>query len=182
MAVNRYVSSLVCFTLAISGGGLLAQSADSRDAWLMKNYRFTGPPPPGSIAPADPVVSELRQVQNMLLSIMRKADYGEDWEAALAAGEQAAAISQLIGVINERVNSASAATQEVAKSAASAPVYSIAFKDHTVEFAVAYWIAGPMLNYITRQGAHVQVRLDLVDRDETIKLNRLKNLEINLPQ
>lgn len=182
MSTNRFISWLICLTVAASGGGLLAQSTESRDAWMMKNYRFTGPPPPGSIAPSDPVVSELRQVQGTVLSIMRKADFFEDWDTALAAGEQAAAISQLIGVITERLNSASAATEEQAKLAVSPPLYAIAFKDHTVEFAIGYWTDSLMLHYITRQGAHVQVRLDLVDRNETIKLNRTKNIEMNLPE
>jgi hypothetical protein len=181
MQMNMYVSSLVCIAAALSGGVLLAQTPQPRDAWLMQNYHFTGPPAPGSIPAADPVVSNLRQIQGMLLSIMRKADYAEDWETAMAAGEQAAAVSQLIGGINQRIESASAAKTEEAKAVASAPVYSIAFKDHTVETATAYWIDGPMLHYITRQGAHVQVRLDLVDRDLTIRLNRTVDPNFTLP-
>jgi len=129
----------------------------------MQNYRFTGPPPAGSIAPVDPVVSELRQIQGTLLSIMRKADFVEDWETALVAANQAAAMSQLIGGINQRVESASAATT---------PLYAIALRDHTIEIATAYWVDGPMFHYITRQGAHIQVRLDIVDGDLTSRLNQ----------
>jgi hypothetical protein len=166
----------------MSGGVLLAQCTQPRDAWLMKNYRFTGPPHPSSSVPADPVISDLRQIQNTLFSIMRKADFGEDWEAALAAGEQAAAISQLIGVMSERVASASRGTKDEAQAAASGPVFPIVFKDHTVESATAYWTDGLMLHYMTQQGAHVQVRLDLVDRNLTIRVNRMQNPDFNLPE
>lgn len=176
-----YISFLAFLALTLNCGVSLAQSAKPRDAWLMQNYRFTGPPPPGSIVPADPVVSQLREIQNVLLSILRKADFADDWEAALAAGEQAAAITQLIGTITKRLESASAVTEEQARLAASAPVYSIAFKDHTIEAATSYWADGRMLHYLTPQGSHVQVRVDLLDLNLTTRINRAKNLDFNLP-
>jgi hypothetical protein len=158
----------------------------------MKNYNFTGPPPPVPYVPADPVVSELRQIQNTLLSIMRKADFGEDYEAALAAAAQAAQNAQLIGVITERLEMAKAAkanlqSAAIAKTAAedaepNIPIYLIASKDHTIHFAAAYWRDGLMLHYMTRQGTHVQIRLDLVDLDLSTRLNRERNLEFRLPQ
>jgi hypothetical protein len=184
MSSNGYVSSFVCMVLAVSVGVSHAQSSEPRDAWLMKNYRFTGPPAPGSIEPMDPVVAELRQIQNTLLSILRKTDFGKDYEAALAAADQATATAQLIGTITERLESAAAAKTmaDEARANASTPIYAIAFKDHTIEAATAYWTDGLMLHYMTRQGAHVQVRLDLVDRDLSTRLNRANNLEFRLPE
>jgi hypothetical protein len=38
-----------------------------------------------------------------------------------------------------------------------------------------------MLNYVTLQGVHVMVRLDLVDRDLSRDLNRQRNVEFRLP-
>jgi hypothetical protein len=38
-----------------------------------------------------------------------------------------------------------------------------------------------MLNYITLQGAHVLVRLDLVDGGFSSELNRQRGLEFRLP-
>ena len=149
---------------------------------MMKNYHFTGPPPPVSTVPADPVLSELRQIQNTLLSIMRKADFGEDYEAALAAAAQAAANAQLIGAITARQESAAAAKTIAEETRSSAPVYAIALKDHSILFASVYWADHLMLHYLTRQGAHVQIRRDLVDIDLTTRLNREKNLEFKLPQ
>jgi len=147
----------------------------------MKNFKFTGPPAPGSIRPTDPVVNELRRIQNTVSSIMRKANSVEDYETALAGAAQAAANAQLIGVITQRLDH-TAATKSIADEARSTPIYSIAFKDHTVEAAIAYWTDPLMLHYMTPQGSHVQVRLYLVDRSLSVKLNRLKNLEFTLPE
>jgi hypothetical protein len=157
-------------------------AAQSREAWLMQNYRFTGPPAPGSIPPVDPVVADLKQIQGTLMSIMRKADFFEDYETAIVAASQAAANAQVIGLIGERLQAAAAARTGAEQSRADVPVYSIAFKDHSVESAIAYWSDGMMLHYITPHGSHVQVRLELVDRDVSARINRAKNLEFNLPQ
>jgi hypothetical protein len=149
----------------------------------MKNYHFTGPPPAGSIEPEDPVVSELRQIQNTLLSIMRKTNFAEDYEGTLAAAEQATATAQLIGSITARLQSAGAkTTAEGVNSPALTPLYALAFKDHTIEAVTAYWTDGSMLHYLTRQGAHVQVRLNFLDRDLTTTLNKMKNPEFTLPK
>lgn len=183
MSNHSRISVLASAVIALTGGASQVLQAQPRDAWLMKNYHFTGPPPAGSIVPTDPVVSELRQIQNTLLSIMRKADFFEDYETALAAAEQATATAQLIGSINERLQSAGAkTTSEDMNSSPSAPLYALAFKDHTVEAATSFWTDGLMLHYMTRQGAHVQVRLNLLDRDLTTKLNRMKNPEFSLPE
>lgn len=150
----------------------------------MKNYRFTGPPAPASLAPVDPVVSELRQIQDTVLSILRKTDFAKDYEDALIAAEQATANAQLIGVINERLEAAKQAKTIAAEANPnpSMPVYFIAFRDRTVETAVSYWTDGLMLHYITPHGSHVQVRLDLVDRDLSVRMNQLQGLQVILPE
>jgi hypothetical protein len=113
---------------------------------------------------------------------MRKANFGQDYEAALAAAAQAAANAQLIGVITERLESATAAKTTADETKSDTPTYLIALKDHTIVLASAYWTDKLMLHYMTPQGAHVQIRLDLVDVDLSTRLNREKNLEFNLPQ
>lgn len=184
MAGSRYVATVASAVLALSGVVARAQGQAPRDAWLMQNYRFTGPPQPGSIPAADPVVSDLRQILNAELSIMRKADYFEDYEAALAAAAQATATAQLLGGITGRLETAAQLqpTSDHAASGAPGPLYAIAFKDHRVEAAVACWTDGPMLHYVTRQGAHAQVRLDLVDRGLSNRLNRGVTPEFRLPE
>jgi hypothetical protein len=137
----------------------------------MKNYHFTGPPPPGSIPSVDPVVAELRQIQNMVLSIMRKADFNDDWEAALFAAGQAFNNAQLIGTIQERLKAAASTPTGAEARNAPGPTLSIALNDHTIESATVYWTDGLMLHFLTPRGAHVQVRMDLVDRNLTNRLN-----------
>ncbi len=61
------------------------------------------------------------------------------------------------------------------------PTYLIAFKDHTIYAAVAYWVEGQTLHYVTNQNTHNQVSLDLVDRDLTDRLNRERNIDVRLP-
>jgi hypothetical protein len=55
-------------------------------------------------------------------------------------------------------------------------------KDKTINAATSYWVDGPMLNYVTLQGVHVIVRLDLVDRGLSRDLNRQRNVELRLPE
>jgi hypothetical protein len=143
----------------------------------MQNYRFTGPPAPGTVRPTDPVVSELWRVQDQIRWILRRAKSDEDYEAALAAAAQATANAQVIAAMTPRVKPAT----EQAQASPSAPPFLIAYRDHTVEKAAKYWVEGPLLHYMTPEGAHVQTRLDLVDRGLSIRLNRELNLDFRLP-
>ncbi|HTT62872.1 MAG TPA: hypothetical protein VMG35_13555 [Bryobacteraceae bacterium] len=60
--------------------------------------------------------------------------------------------------------------------------YLIAFKDHTVYSAVAYYTEGDTLHYFTTGNVHNQVSLSLVDRQLTEQLNRSRNVDVRLPQ
>jgi len=59
--------------------------------------------------------------------------------------------------------------------------YLLAFKDHSVYSAVAYWVDGDTLHYFTSGNTHNQVSVTLVDRDLTERLNRESGLEVKLP-
>ncbi len=59
--------------------------------------------------------------------------------------------------------------------------YLIAFKDHTVYSAVAYYTDGDTLHYFTQGNVHNQVSLSLVDRALTEQLNRPRNVTVRLP-
>ena len=59
--------------------------------------------------------------------------------------------------------------------------YLIAFKDHTIYSAVAYWVDGDTLHYFTSGNTHNQVSLSLVDRDLTARLNKDSGVEVKLP-
>jgi hypothetical protein len=60
-------------------------------------------------------------------------------------------------------------------------VYLIAMKDHTIFPAVAYWVEGDTLNYITTEGSQNRASLALVDRDFSAQLNRERHVEFKLP-
>jgi len=59
--------------------------------------------------------------------------------------------------------------------------YLIAFKDHSIYSAVAYWVDGDTLHYFTTGNTHNQASLSLVDRDLTLRLNKESGVEIKLP-
>jgi len=77
--------------------------------------------------------------------------------------------------------------QEVAPSGGSgggsaSPIYLIAFQDHAIRAAAAYWVDGRTLHYITLQHEEKQTPLDTVDRDLSLRLNRERHVQLQLPQ
>lgn len=67
-------------------------------------------------------------------------------------------------------------------SSAEPAHYLIAFKDHTIYSAVAYWVDGSTLHYFTAGNVHNQVSLSLVDRELTERLNKEIGMPVNLPK
>jgi hypothetical protein len=61
-------------------------------------------------------------------------------------------------------------------------IYLIALRDHTIFPAVAYWMDGDTLNYITTEGSHNRITLDLVDREFSKQLNDERKVEFTLPK
>jgi hypothetical protein len=70
---------------------------------------------------------------------------------------------------------------EEASSEDNMTYYLIAFKDHSIYSAFAYWVEGDTLHYVTPQRVHNQASLSLVDRDLTEKLNRNHSMQVKLP-
>jgi len=58
--------------------------------------------------------------------------------------------------------------------------YLIAYKDHSVYTALAFWMENGALHYVTPQNAHNQVSLDLLDMDLTRQLNARRGLAFNI--
>lgn len=58
--------------------------------------------------------------------------------------------------------------------------YLIAYKDHSVYTALAFWMENGVLNYVTPQNVHNQVSLDLLDMDLTKTLNSRRGLAFNI--
>ncbi len=63
-----------------------------------------------------------------------------------------------------------------------ATIYLIAFKDHTILPALAYWVEGDTLNYITTQGTPNRASLTLIDRNFSRQLNHERQVEFTLPE
>jgi hypothetical protein len=59
--------------------------------------------------------------------------------------------------------------------------YLIAFQDHTIYAATAYWVDGDTLHYFTAGNVHNQASLALVDREFTERLNKEAGVEVKLP-
>jgi hypothetical protein len=60
--------------------------------------------------------------------------------------------------------------------------YLIAFKDHTVYAAVAYFLEGDTIHYFTAGNVHNQASISLIDRDLTARLNKESGQEVKLPE
>jgi hypothetical protein len=61
------------------------------------------------------------------------------------------------------------------------PHYLIAFKDHSIYSAVAYWFDGDTLHYFTKGDIHNQAPVGLIDRTLTERLNRELGIDFRMP-
>ncbi len=66
-------------------------------------------------------------------------------------------------------------------NASGSPLYLIAFRDHSIRAAAAYWVDGRTLHYVTTQHEEKQVPLDTIDRDFSVQLNRERHVPFSLP-
>jgi hypothetical protein len=61
------------------------------------------------------------------------------------------------------------------------PLYLIAFRSHDIQAAIAYWVDGTTVHYVTQQHEEKQAPLDSVDRELSLRLNRERRLSFSLP-
>ena len=59
-------------------------------------------------------------------------------------------------------------------------IYLIAYKNHSIYPALAYWIDGDTLHYITIRGSHNRASLELIDQELSEQLNRERGVEFSL--
>jgi hypothetical protein len=59
--------------------------------------------------------------------------------------------------------------------------YLIAYRDHAVYSALAYWVEDKTLHYVTMQNTHNQASLDLIDLDLTKSLNQARDVPFSIP-
>ena len=60
-------------------------------------------------------------------------------------------------------------------------VFLIAFRDHTIRAAAAYWVEGAVLHYVTLEHEQKTAPLNQVDRDLCVRLNRERRVVFSLP-
>jgi hypothetical protein len=63
----------------------------------------------------------------------------------------------------------------------TAPIYLVAFQDHSIRAAEAYWVDGRTLYYVTPQHEQKQALLGTVDREFSLQLNRERRVPFQLP-
>jgi hypothetical protein len=63
-----------------------------------------------------------------------------------------------------------------------ATIYLIVYKDQSVHPSLAYWTKDDTLHYITLQGTHNRVSIDLVDAPYSEQLNRDRKVEFSLTE
>jgi hypothetical protein len=59
--------------------------------------------------------------------------------------------------------------------------YLIAYRNHAVYSALAYWVEDKTLHYVTTQNTHNQASLELIDLDLTKSLNQTRDLPFSIP-
>jgi hypothetical protein len=59
--------------------------------------------------------------------------------------------------------------------------YLIAYKNHTVYAALAYWVEDKTLNYVTTENQHNQASLDAIDLQLTKRLNQDREVPFSIP-
>jgi hypothetical protein len=87
-----------------------------------------------------------------------------------------------LGVAGPPVSPAPAEPASAEPQAPEPEHYLIAFKDHTIYAAVAFYVEGDTLHYFTSANQHNQVSLSLIDKDLTQRLNREAGIDMHLQQ
>jgi hypothetical protein len=130
------------------------------------------PPAPGG-PPTQPNVTVVYPPAQHAAPVMIQA--GPDGRYYTSGGEPGQGAT-----IYESPRSAAPVPDDQAQ-AADGNRYLIAFKDHTIYSAVAYWADGDTLHYFTSGNTHNQVSISLIDRPLTERLNKELGIDFKLP-
>jgi hypothetical protein len=85
-------------------------------------------------------------------------------------------------IVENAAPAEAAPAKQCVEPAPREPVYAlVALRDGWVYAAVAYWVEGDTLHYITTNGDHNQVSLKLVDRKISARLNQTLQIVFILP-
>jgi hypothetical protein len=118
------------------------------------------------------------------------SDAGAGYNAAPAAPQPPVIINQYFGApgpaapldaANVDPGVAQAADNPGDPLAPPASYYLIAYKDKSIFSAMAYWVEGDTLHYVTTQNTHNQASLSLIDLEQTYKLNSDRSVPFTIP-
>ncbi len=102
---------------------------------------------------------------------------------AFAAPQQPVIINQYFGVQKpppqQVVNDPPQAAGDVIGTPRN--YYLIAYRNHAVYSAIAYWVEDKTLHYVTTQNTHNQASLDLIDLELTKSLNQAHDVPFSIP-
>jgi hypothetical protein len=127
---------------------------------LPYDYSYDQPQPPVVVAPAQPASPPVTINQN--------------FAPPAGAGPEAASPGSNVQIYRAPAAQPSAPPDDQV-------LFFIALKDSSVYTASAYWVEDGTLHYVTPQGRHNQVSLDLVDRGVSARLNGGRNIDFRLP-
>ncbi len=144
---------------------------------------------PGSHPPAKPATTTGYRYVGPVYYVPNAYDYASTaqqqytpvqtaWQPPMQAAEvpQTAAppsvvINQYFGSARPSDRAEEAASQPNVEPAPAPTYYLIQFRDRTVRQALAYWVEGNTLHYVTAPNAHNQASLSLIDMETTARLN-----------
>ena len=121
-------------------------------------------------APQQPNVTVIYPPQQTATPVMIQV--GPDGEYTTMAQRQPATIYQA---------QPGRVTAEDPEPAADSTRNLLAFKDHSIYSAVAYWVDGDTLHYFTAGNVHNQASMSLIDRPLTERLTRELGIDFTLP-
>jgi hypothetical protein len=149
--------------------GIALGQDDFRSAapWL-QNFHHA-PVPQGPVAPTKITPAEqLDTLQFETIQNLRQARLEDN-------------LSVVTDAIREGRDNTVLAAALAAPASAGSPIYLFALKDETVRPAVAWWVEGNVLHYVTPAGKQADAPLDAVDRNLTDRLNAERNVRMQLP-
>jgi hypothetical protein len=103
------------------------------------------------------------------------------------APQQPVIINQYFGVQGPQGQANGPAPSNEPQAAAGGPLgspqnyYLIAYKNHAIYSALAYWVEDKTLHYVTTQNTHNQASLDLIDLTLTKNLNQANDVPFSIP-
>jgi len=101
-------------------------------------------------------------------------------EPAAAPAPAPIIINQYFGSREAPVTGPASAVAPASNDSPDLKYYLIAYKDHSVYTALAYWVEGDIFHYVTTRNTHNQASLSLIDLDQTTKLNEGNSLPFSL--